>query len=88
MNLNPLELAVLHLAGEDEEGRFVVFDPNDGPLSVVGSPGSRSLELGEEGLRLLLRRGLVRFDGGHSYVLTRSGWRVIEKNPLSPNSDS
>jgi len=35
VDLSPVEIAALMVALPDEEGRIVVFDPNDGSLEII-----------------------------------------------------
>jgi len=82
MALEPNEIAALHIASTDEEGRMVTFDPNDEPLGVIGGPDGH-LSLGITGLRRLLSGGYIRFGGGSSYLLTDAGWKKVGGKPYS-----
>lgn len=81
MNITPNLLAALHVAGNDDEGRLVVIDLNNGPLSAIGNPGEAAIPIGDQGLQDLLKMGLLKYDGGDSYLLTGPGWRAIGKMP-------
>ena len=79
MNLSPTEVHTLRIAAANEEGRILVFDPNVGPLSVIGGPGEGNLDLGEASLRRLVRFGLIRFDAGDSYLITSAGRNHLQR---------
>lgn len=77
MQLSAVELATLNLANQNPEGLLVAFDPNDGPLTMIPSPGVGKVEIGESGLRRLLTMGHLRPSGGDSYQLTDRGRKVV-----------
>lgn len=79
MNLSPSEIEALRIAVTNEEGRIWVFDPNDGPLCILGRPGEGPMDLGEDSLNRLVRFGLIRFDAGSSYLITKDGRAHLQR---------
>lgn len=81
MTVSAIQMQVLVRAGDDEEGRVVVVDPNDGPMEVIGRPGEGPIVIGESGLIELVGKGYLRPDGPRSFLLTRGGWKLVGKQP-------
>ena len=79
MSLNRTEIEALHRAAASRNGCIVLSDPPMGLLEIVAQDGFDPLPLGKGNLDHLLDLGLLRCEGGNTYVLTERGRGTIAR---------